>query len=352
MKNENRSRLSERAPSPGMAATALATRENSRRPSLGLRRALREAFTLVELLVVIVIIIILMGLLTPVLVQVMAKAREARITVEIGTLDMSMKAYKERYGQYPPSDFSNFSSPTGPIALHLAHCFPRCNVAQEVTAIPGNLSPAQALVFWLNGFYPDPEHPLTGTGTKTSFFPFETTRLITPSSTLAPSTTIVPVYVPADGLNIPYIYFASQNYATQVGQSGTQGDYCMPYVLDNGPNVNPLNPYANPNSCQIISAGLDGNYGTTAARGASERHGALLVPVGQSANVCLVQRRPARPNGHLIGNQSLFASRLGQPDQFLSGQFEGFDAVIARARPVPHEFSVAQAFTPGDGVRR
>jgi type II secretory pathway pseudopilin PulG len=267
-----------------MAATALAIRKNSRRPSLGLGRSAREAFTLVELLVVIVIIIILMGLLTPVLVQVMARAREARITVEIGTLDMSMKAYKERYGQFPPSDFSAFSSPTGPIALHLAHCFPRCNVATEVTAIPGNLSPSQALVFWLSGFYPDPEHPLTGTGTKTSFFPFDTTRLQTPSSTLAPSTTAVPVYVPADGLNIPYIYFAAQNYATQIGQAGTQGDYCMPYVLDNGPIANPLNPYANPNSCQIISAGLDGNYGTTAARGASGATSLCSFPSGKAPN--------------------------------------------------------------------
>jgi type II secretory pathway pseudopilin PulG len=267
-----------------MAATALAIRKDSRRPSLGLGRGAREAFTLVELLVVIVIIIILMGLLTPVLVQVMARAREARITVEIGTLDMSMKAYKERYGQFPPSDFSAFSSPTGPIALHLAHCFPRCNVATEVTAIPGNLSPSQALVFWLSGFYPDPEHPLTGTGTKTSFFPFDTTRLQTPSSTLAPSTTAVPVYGPADGLNIPYIYFAAQNYATQIGQAGTQGDYCMPYVLDNGPIANPLNPYANPNSCQIISAGLDGNYGTTAARGASGATSLCSFPSGKAPN--------------------------------------------------------------------
>ena len=69
-----------------MAATVLSIREDSRRPSLGLV-APRDAFTLVELLVVIVIIIILMGLLTPVLVQVMARAHEARITAEIGTMD-------------------------------------------------------------------------------------------------------------------------------------------------------------------------------------------------------------------------------------------------------------------------
>ena len=82
----------------------------------------RGAFTLVELMVVIVIIIILMGLLTPVLINVMAKAREARISAEIAAMDVRFKAYKERFGSYPPSDFG---STTGQqlIALHLAHAF-------------------------------------------------------------------------------------------------------------------------------------------------------------------------------------------------------------------------------------
>ena len=270
MKNENWGQGSATAPSPGKAATAFSNCNNSHRPSLGLGGGARAAFTLVELLVVIVIIIILMGLLTPVLVGVMAKAREARIVAEISAMDGAMKAYKERYGQYPPSDFSNISA-TGPIALHLAHCFPRCNVATEVTNIPGNLTPAQALVFWLSGFYPDPEHPLTPAGTKTPFFPFDTTRLTTPGSNTA-SVTTVPVYAPADGLGVPYVYFAAQSYSTtKYGQLGTAQpqDYCLPYVLDNGPNVNPLNPYVNPNSFQIISAGLDGSYGTSAAFGGS-----------------------------------------------------------------------------------
>jgi hypothetical protein len=82
-------------------------------------------------------------------------------------------------------------------------------------------------------------------------------------------------------LNVPYIYFAAQNYATQIGQTGTQGDYCMPYVLDNGPIANPLNPYVNPNSCQIISAGLDGNYGTTAKRGGSGATTLCSFPSGK-----------------------------------------------------------------------
>ena len=126
----------------------------------------RRGFTLVELLVVIVIIIILMGLLTPVLINALARAREGRIIAEIGQLDSAMKAYKERFGSYPPSDFSNVMSPTGPVAIHIQRAFPRCSVANELAAINSvggtSLTPAQALCFWLSGFTSDPERPISG----------------------------------------------------------------------------------------------------------------------------------------------------------------------------------------------
>jgi len=220
-------------------------------------------------MVVIVIIIILMGLLTPVLVSVMANAREARITAEISAMDAAMKAYKERYGQYPPSDFSSYNSPTGLVALHLAHAFPHCNAASEVTAIPGNLTAAQALVFWLSGFSPDPEHPITGAGTRTPFFPFDVTRLV--GATNSASTTTPywgAVYIPADGLGSPYVYFAAQCYtssnsifnASSAGEGGT--GYARPYYVDGGSSAaSPQNLYVNANSFQIISAGLDGDFG-------------------------------------------------------------------------------------------
>src|SRR5437763_5142402 len=70
----------------------------------------RTAFTLVELLVVITIIIILMGLLTPVVMIALGRAKEGRITLEIATLDGAMKAYKEKRGSYPPSDFVNIGT--------------------------------------------------------------------------------------------------------------------------------------------------------------------------------------------------------------------------------------------------
>ncbi|HEX3997539.1 MAG TPA: prepilin-type N-terminal cleavage/methylation domain-containing protein [Pirellulales bacterium] len=226
----------------------------------GFRR--HSAFTLVEMMVVIVIIMILVGLLTPVLVNVMARAREARITAEIAALDGSMKAYKEKYGSYPPSDFSSTGMPL--VIAHLAHAFPHCNANTEAAAIPSGLTAAQALVFWLSGFSPDPEHPITGQGAKTALYQFDTTRL-------QPAGAAAPVYVPTDGLGSPYVYFAAQNYATQAAYntvSANQGGtgVCRPYYLDTGSStVSPQLLYANPNTFQIISAGLDGDFGDTSA---------------------------------------------------------------------------------------
>ena len=67
-------------------------------------KRIRGGFTLVELMVVIVIIIILMGLLTPVLINVMARGakpasrpRSARST--------ALKAYRVRYGAYSALGF-------------------------------------------------------------------------------------------------------------------------------------------------------------------------------------------------------------------------------------------------------
>ncbi len=62
-------------------------------------------FTLVEMLVVITIIGILAGLVIPAVVVAMRKAKEATIVMEISQLDMALKAYKEKFGEYPP-DFA------------------------------------------------------------------------------------------------------------------------------------------------------------------------------------------------------------------------------------------------------
>jgi hypothetical protein len=208
-----------------------------------------------------------MALLSPVVYLAIVRAQEARIAAEVTSLDGAMKAFKEKYGMYPPSDFSAVSSPTGPVALFLGKAFPNCSVSNEIQWITnnsgGSVSPAQALVFWLQGFSPDTEHPLSGLANapSTPFFPFDQSRLVNTWATSNPTIfQRFAVYAPANGQNAPYVYCAGQNYTTQPAFPGTwtsQGGTgtCKPYLQDGA-------TYANPNSFQIISAGLDGNYGS------------------------------------------------------------------------------------------
>lgn len=71
------------------------------RPSF--RRRSGSGFTLVELMVVIVIIGILIALLVPAIAGAVRKARDAQVSSEIQTLATSLAAFKEKYGDYPPS---------------------------------------------------------------------------------------------------------------------------------------------------------------------------------------------------------------------------------------------------------
>jgi prepilin-type N-terminal cleavage/methylation domain-containing protein len=250
----------------------------------------RSGFTLVELLVVITIIIILMGLLTPVVMIALGRAKEGRITLEIATLDGAMKAYKEKHGSYPPSDFVNIGTSGSPqniaLANHLAKAFPRCNVTTEINAIltanPKGTSPAQAITFWLSGFCTDVEQPISGIAKglprEAPLFEFDRTRLrAIPGAASA-------VYDAADTPGVPYVYFAAQNYNTHVaaysGALGTSASPGTPFdtsVWGQG-GAGLVRPYAadpysppysatvtptpvNPNSFQIISAGLDGDFG-------------------------------------------------------------------------------------------
>lgn len=261
--------------------------------------ARRSGFTLVELLVVITIIIILMGLLTPVVMIALGRAKEGRIMLEIATIDGAMKAYKEKHGSYPPSDLINIGtvgkppSPLTPqyiaLANHLAKAFPRCNVQTEIDAIltanQKGTSPAQAITLWLSGFCTDVEHPISGllnpNGTpnpsaprEAPLYEFDRTRLRAIPGALSA------VYDASDTPGVPYVYFASQNYNTHAaayaGSLGTSSSPGTPFdtsVWGQG-GAGLVRPYAvdsyvagaiptpvNVSSFQIISAGLDGAFG-------------------------------------------------------------------------------------------
>lgn len=100
-----------------------AWRANRRRRPSGARRG----FTLVELLTVIVIIGILVGLATSVVIGARNRASNAYTVTEINNLELALRSYADKYGEFPP-DFCSASSNTyaqNMVMRHLGRVFPR-----------------------------------------------------------------------------------------------------------------------------------------------------------------------------------------------------------------------------------
>lgn len=64
----------------------------------------RSGLTIVEMLVVVGIIAILIGLLLPALNMVRRTATEAKQKVQLSAIDVALVAFRNDYGDYPPSD--------------------------------------------------------------------------------------------------------------------------------------------------------------------------------------------------------------------------------------------------------
>jgi prepilin-type N-terminal cleavage/methylation domain-containing protein len=63
----------------------------------------RRAFTLVEMLIVLVIIALLVGLLLPAIAMVRRQAKETAQRAQFATIEMALDAFKQDYGDWPPS---------------------------------------------------------------------------------------------------------------------------------------------------------------------------------------------------------------------------------------------------------
>lgn len=151
-----------------------------------------RAFTLTELLVVITIIAILAGLITGAAINALNRAKQAAITLEIQQLAGSLEDIKNTYGAYPPNVFRNSDTTLGltnnekrtnasNLVLFMRKSVSRSTEFQTVLQSPPQrnttsdlldnlypvyetgLTPAEALVFWLQGFSKDVQRPLSGT---------------------------------------------------------------------------------------------------------------------------------------------------------------------------------------------
>jgi prepilin-type N-terminal cleavage/methylation domain-containing protein len=223
--------------------------------------AARPGFTLVELLAVIMIIAVLAALLTPAVMRARTAARNAAIKAEIDMLHMAMMNYKNEYGSFPPAtDVAGAAS--GRVAKHIVRLFPRClNVAAELENATA-ITPQNAMVSWLLGYTDDPRSPLIG-GQRKKLYDFDQSRLTGGR------------YHPAGKSGSPYIYIDAASYgafpyangdlaqpgAQRVPMSPPPTGTAMDFATSMPPPPNSP-PFLNPDTFQILCAGLDETFGT------------------------------------------------------------------------------------------
>ena len=272
----------------------------------------RGGFTLVELLVVIAIIGMITAIAVPTVFSAVRSARNAAVKSELELLHVALMNYKNEYGSFPPANMQGLWDATAskvnvrhPVYKHLVRVFPRIKEPISGADSPyeelAQMSPAQALVFWLSGFYANPEFPLTNNGTaagRKKLFEFNQTRLYaaspcdftgaTPQTFVGmndPTATALgkqyPVYfTPHPNSGLPYVYFDSRCYDTQPGLATTTGasstgdlsysaqskngvtSTAFPYI-SSSPPPNPTWALLHlcPDTFQLIAAGADGSYG-------------------------------------------------------------------------------------------
>jgi type II secretory pathway pseudopilin PulG len=266
----------------------------------------------VELLVVIVIIGILAGLITVGAAAALRHAKNTKIKAEISQIDTALRAYQQKYGSYPPDswEFGDAASKAR-FVTHIQRAFPRVAI-NPMTGLPYSptlplvADPAEALVFWLRGFNPDPTNPLyeeeftdangnhkwdTGEAftdsnsngkydgrTDAPIFNFEVTRLVVnPANALSKQA----VYVPS-GYKMPYTYFnivglmanptpktAAPSWdpepSTGPDANGMKA-MAVPYFKQAPATAAAFGTPVSEEGFQIVSAGQDDEYGLVKAK--------------------------------------------------------------------------------------
>jgi prepilin-type N-terminal cleavage/methylation domain-containing protein len=194
----------------------------------------RSGFTLVELLVVITIIAVLAALITPAVFQARRSGQISAIKAEIDLLHMAMMHYKNEYGSFPPC--ANLAAAQS----HVLRLFPRTvNISSEVDTAP---TLQTSLYYWLEGYTKNPTSPVK-TGDPVKLFEFDRSRLTTTYQ-----------YHPVDKPNSPYLYINNSSY--NAFSAGAPGSTTL------GANRRTATEYFNPDTFQILCAGLDEEWGT------------------------------------------------------------------------------------------
>lgn len=254
------------------------TRLNSPRAGVS-----RSGFTLLELLVAVGIIALLVGLSFPVLSSMRTNARIVEVKADIDSLSDALEVFKAKFGEYPPSRITLYSSSAGWDARSqaiLRKYWPKFDFSSG-GGCPWtgrvHLDGAECLTFFLGGvrdsdgsyigFSNNPERPFSRTPRDSRigpFFRFPQDRLVDDDKDAPAGMEVGMEYLdPLPDQVKPYIYLSSYN-----GRGYNANDLDANGDLTDSTDRRMSAIYTEvgskgwkPNTFQIISPGFDGEYG-------------------------------------------------------------------------------------------
>lgn len=262
-------------------------------------------FTLVEILVVIAIIGILIGILIPAVGAARNRVNEFAIQVDVTNIEAALEQFKTKFEFYPP-DMSEINSAADfrPYLEKIS----RGHSEGDGSAGTGlqiwwdevgvNLSAETALMFWLSGLADNAQYPLTvadpdspgdriaipafnvnpiGSGgtpvtgvERKVYLEFKAGQIRTVDGTTQAD--MMAIYNQPRGAELrPILYFSASAYDTWVNTPSSppwtvnatfttiDGNTVTPYF----DSVASAFPVGSENTFQIITAGIDGDYGVT-----------------------------------------------------------------------------------------